>query len=331
MPLEMYPDSAVTTGNAVTPTAKMYHEAWEFVWPRNPTGWVFIGRAVHAVGAKLHSSWTRSTPYGLLPDVCVGAATVAEGGLIGEEDQYRYANWLINERGDDPSYIFRTNRPFDYRECGPNLEAVAERDWERACDLSQEEWTIGFGNQRMFREVQLRIVKEAEAGRLIIGSRPIQGGEPKAHCRDWWFTDNYQNRFRAMTIDPNNPFAAEAADKGAAHHLFVEADGLAALLGQAEEVSSASLAVDEVGDPSPYLRLMIEVQNLLQIGSATPPKKAYVLHEIQSRWTAYDLPASNKLMDAMATLLRSPESQAGRGRKIFELQDGNGGNPKIAV
>lgn len=321
MPLEMYPEMSITAGNAVNPTAEMYHEAVEFAWPRNPTGWVFIGRAVHALGAKLHPSWTRSTPYGLLPDICVGAATAADGALIGEEGQCRYANWLINERGDDPTYIFRTNRPFDYLEGSPNSEPVAGPHWEFACDLSQEEWAIGFGNQRMFQEVQLRIVQEVEAGRLIIGSRPVKGGEPKPHSRDWWFTDNYQNRFRTMTIDPSDPFAAEVADEAVAHHLFVEADGLAALLGQVEGLSSDAPTVDGVGDPSPYLRLMIEVQNLMQIGSATPPKKASVLHEIQSRWTAYDLPASAKLMDAMATLLRSPESQAGRGRKNLELED----------
>ena len=323
MPLEMHPETSVTAGNAITPTAEMYHEVMEILWPRNPTGWVFIGRAVNALGAKLHPTWTRSTPYGLLPDVCVG--TEQDGALVGQEDQYRYANWLINTRGNDPSYIFRTNRPFDYLECSPNLEGAAERYWEFACDLSQEEWAIGLGNRRMFREVQLRIVQEAEAGRLIIGSRPIPGGEPKAHSRDWWFTDNYENRFVTMTIDPSDPFSAEASDETVGHHLFVNADGLAQLLEQIEAVSIVAPAVDDAGDPSPYLRLMIEVQNLLQIGSAAPPKKASVLYEIQSRWAAYDLPASNKLMDAMATLLRSPESQAGRGRKPFELEDASKG------
>jgi len=323
MPLETHSEADITTGNRTSPTADLYHEIWESLWPRNPTGWMFMGRAVHSVGAKLFPSWKKYTPYGLLPDVCIG--TALDNVLVCEDEQERYANWLINRRGDDPTYIFRTNSPFDYLDHGLELETVNAQEWELACDLSQEEWSIGLGNQRMFREVQLRIVQEAEAGNLIIGSRPIVGGEPKPHSRDWWFTDHYENRFRSLTIDPNNPFSHDTPDRSVAHHLFIDAEGLAALVGQLERADDRAPAVDGFGDPSPYLRLMIDVQNQLGIGSGPEPKKASVLYEIQSRWAAYGLPASDKLMGAMATLLRSPESQAGRGRKPIELEHGSKG------
>lgn len=67
MPLEMFPETEVTAGNRMFPTAKIYHEVYEGLWPRNPTGWVFLGRAVHVLGRMLHSGWKRYTPYGLLP------------------------------------------------------------------------------------------------------------------------------------------------------------------------------------------------------------------------------------------------------------------------
>ena len=322
MSLKMHHENIVTSGNRHFPTADLYHEVYEALWPRDPTSWVFMGRAVHTLGAKLFPAWERYTPYGLLPDVSVGTGFEDEDLT---EEHYQYANWLIGTRGNDSSYIFRNNQPFDYLNSNPNVEASTEQYWEYACDLSQEEWAIGLGNRRMFSKVQLRIVQEAEAGRLIIGSRPVEGGEPMRHPRDWWFTDNYENRFRSLAIDPNAPFSSDAPDQSVGHHLFVEADGLAALIGEPEPVLSQDLSVRDLGDPSPYLRLMIEVQNLLQIGSATPPKKASVLLEIQSRWTAYDLPASNKLMNTMATLLRSPESQAGRGRKLLEVDEVNKG------
>ncbi len=311
---DMEPLIDVTSGNKTLPVSDVYHELNETVfWPRNPTGWVFLGRAVHAVGKLLFPTWKKYTPYGLLPDSMVGAAW--GDLLISEEEQTQYASWLINRRGDDADYIYRTNRPFDYLDRENEFVPVTDDDWNLACDLSQEEWAIGMGNRRMFDEVQLHLVQEAEAGRITFGSRPLPGGEPKPMPRDWWFTDRYRMRFETLTIDPENPFSQTTPDNKIAHHLFVQVDGLEGLLGRASHADNSNRQPSVIENLSPYMRLMLEVQDYLQIDSSAPPKKMSIVHEIQSRWSAYDLPASANLVSAMATLLRDPESQAGRGRK----------------
>jgi hypothetical protein len=314
MPLEMSPLTDVTAGNKVSRANDVYHEVSEtFIWPRDPTGWVFLGRAVHAVGSAMFPAWKRYTPYCLLPDICVGAAIGGE--IIAEEDQERYAYWLINVRGDDPDYIFRTNRPFDYLNEEVGYGSVTAQEWEFACDLSQEEWAIGFGNERMFNEVQLRFVQEAEAGKLNFGGRPFEGGEPKQMPRDWWFTDRYAARFRSLTINPEEPFAQTTPPADVANHIFVRADDLAALLSSIPAAERLVPMTVPTSTLSPYVRLMLEVHDHLGIDPNLPPKKVNVLHEIESRWSLYNLPPSGNLMNVMATLLRNPESQAGRGRK----------------
>ena len=258
-------------------------------------------------------AWKRYTPYGLLPDVLIGAAWGEE--IIAEDDQEKYVYWLINVRGDDPEYIFRTNRPFDYLKDEFAFGSVTDNEWDLACDLSQEEWAIGLGNGRMFGEVQLRFVQEAEAGRLTFGGRPFVGGEPKVMPRDWWFTDRYASRFASLTINPADPFAQTAPTADMADHIFVRADDLAALLSSIPATDRSVSTTIPTRSLSPYVRLMLEVHDHLNIDPNSPPKKANVLHEIESRWSLYNLPPSGNLMNVMATLLRDPESQAGRGRK----------------
>ncbi len=306
----------VTVGNRTLPTVNAYEELRaKFSWPRNPTGWVFLGRAVHLIGQALFQDWRKYTPYGLLPDVLLDDAVLDTGTVEDVSDQFQYANWLINYRGDDPTYIYRTNRPFDYLEAEANPDLITAQEWAFACDLSQEEWAIGMANRRMFDEVQLKIVEAGESGALTIGARPIRGGEPEAMPRDLWFTDNYAVRFKSLTIDPAQPFSEALPDRTSAHHLFVKSDNLEAFLSEKPALTSASSGNSNADSLSPYLRLMLEVHDHLGITSALQPKKASIALEIASRWSAYNLPASAILMKSMATLLREPESQAGRARK----------------
>lgn len=314
MPLELDSPEDVTSGNKVSPVNQSYSEIVEnVIWPRDPTGWVFLGRAVHGVGRAMFPAWKRYTPYGLLPDVAVG--TTEDYVLVAADDQTRYANWLINKRGDDPDYIYRTNLPFEYLKYSGDLSDVSDEEWELACDLSHEEWAVGLSNRRMFDELQLRLVKEAEAGAITFGVRPLIGGEPKVMPRDWWFTDRYSSRFSNLTFNPADPFSESVPTASTANHIFVKADDLSSLLERLNVEERVIPAIPALGQLSPYVRLMMEVNAHLSIDQSSPPKKASILHEIEGRWTIYDLPPSANLMDAMATLLRSPQSQAGRGRK----------------
>lgn len=173
------------------------------------------------------------------------------------------------------------------------------------------------GNIRMFRDVQLRMVQEAEAGNLNFGCRPLAGGEPKAMPRDWWFTDRYSSRFETLTINPSEPFAQEAPKADVAQHIFVKAEDLDRFAAQQPANTPNDSSYSVTRSLSPYIRLMHEVRDHLGVESGRQPqiKKAVLVEEILSRWMAYDLPPSQKLVDAMATMLRDPESQAGRGLK----------------
>jgi hypothetical protein len=304
-------EQRTTAGNKVAPVAAMYHELMRLaVWPREPHGWTYLGTVVEKLGRAMFPEWKPYSAYGLLPDVAVG--TTYNNVFVDPEAQLRYASWLVRERKDDVDYIYRANRPFAYLEHGCDGRSLSDDDWSMACDMSQDEWSIGLGNQRMFREVQDRIVTEAEAGRIVVGSRPLCGGEPAPTPRSWWFTDQYGARFAQLTIDPSDPFSVEKPAPDLAHQLFVRAADLPALLtdweGPVDTAASTAML-------SSYLRLMLDVAQSMGISPAVQPKKEIIVCELQARWAAYGLPPSNNLMNAAASLLREPESQAGRAKK----------------
>lgn len=305
-------EDRVTTGNRVSPVASMYHAAIRAsAWPREPHGWLFLGELVEQLGKSMFAEWKPYSSYGLLPDVAVG--TTYQGVFIEPDEQLRYARWLLNDRKDDIDFIYRANKPFAYLDSEDNERTITDDEWSVACDMSQQEWAIGLGNQRMFREVQERIVEEAEAGRIVIGSRPLQGGQPKQTPLDWWFTDHYWSRFARLTIDPNDPFSEKAPSRDVAHQMFARTDSLGALFSLTDERTPSAATGNSIH--SPYVRLMLEVADVMRISPSHQPKKESIKGELQARWEAYSLPASANLMNTAATLLREPESQAGRARK----------------
>lgn len=241
-------EERVTAGNKVSPVATMYHDVMRFaVWPREPHGWIFLGNVIDQLGKVMFADWKPYSSYGLLPDVAVG--TTYQGVFIEPDDQLRYAAWLLHGRQDDADYIYRTNKPFAYLDFGDDGRSMTDDEWSTACDMSQQEWVIGLGNQRMFREVQGRIVEEAEAGRIVIGARPLRGGEPMPTPRDWWFTDHYGSRFSRLTIDPDNPFSDQEPSPGAAQHLFLRSSDLDCLLLRDHGEAVAGNFDDLVMDP----------------------------------------------------------------------------------
>jgi hypothetical protein len=57
---------------------------------------------------------------------------------------------------------------------------------------------------------------------------------------------------------------------------------------------------------------MLAVTKSMQITPQNQPKKELVVDEIKKTWSG---PLSDKLVKAMATLIREPESQLGRAKK----------------
>ena len=94
--------------------------------------------------------------------------------------------------------------------------------------------------------------------------------------------------------------------------IYLEKKGLDELMRLVHGGSAAEQLANDF-HLSPYLRIMIEVARKLQISPSNQPNKESLEAEIRALWG--ELPSSERLASAMATLLREPASQLGKAKK----------------
>lgn len=107
------------------------------------------------------------------------------------------------------------------------------------------------------------------------------------------------------------------------YYIFVEKDAFYRLCAECDPPDQ--LNPSEVHF-SPYLKVMLRVAKMLAITPENQPKKIEVIAELQARWPVGVAHSAN-LVEAMATLLREPESQLGRAKKLRSTADENGVTP----
>ena len=73
-------------------------------------------------------------------------------------------------------------------------------------------------------------------------------------------------------------------------------------------------AVNDEPHLSPYLSVALQVAIKLNITPDSQPKKTVIESELKAAWPK-GVSASNRLISALATLMREPESQSGRAKK----------------
>lgn len=158
--------------------------------PSNPSGWVFLRNAVMAIGlTKYGRDWN--------PAYMALTAWRPEdhpGGLLPSGSAEPLRSGLL--AGLDPNYL------------EPEARAA---------------------NRERAGEIKRLIAREAEAGRLSTGYRPLIGGKVTPCPAEWWNTERHELRFAECKIDPGNPFDDPAASVSAAY-IFVGRKRLGDLL-----------------------------------------------------------------------------------------------------
>lgn len=195
---------------------------------------------------------------------------------------------------------------------GMSLRAakLSDEDWRLAIKMSETAYADALGPFQRFGLVQAEMTRLAEKGVLVCVSRPKAGGALHKVERDRWNTEALWSRYRYGQFKPSDPFSTGLHTEGT-HFLFVSRESLQASSKSRRTKAPPEGSANAVWTVSPYIEVMLEVSRRLEITPDSQPKKAVVELELQRAWQG-DSPLSQNLIRAMATLIREPESQAGR-------------------
>lgn len=291
------------------------------LWPSDPTGFVFLARAVQTIGAAMFGEeWTTKE---------------VTTDLIRQLPNQANA-WPA----EDTRALLLLNRPVPL---GAHQHAPSDADWatrvirsaqaaSARSQLTEEDWSlaqaeIGRLNQaaqpaiRRLGIVQREIVKCCESGVLASAARPRAGGQMSILATTVWNTEQWHQRFSMCQLNPRKPFDLGFA--GDAYcWIFLTSASLDAFL---LNLPAANMSAADLPHLSPYLRVMIAVAKKLAITPENQPKKESVVAEIEAAWRDGS-PLTSHLAGIMATLLREPGSQlgrrGGRGRNVSGRKKG---------
>lgn len=269
-------------------------------WPRDPSGYLFLGRAVEQIGfARFGTIWTglefRTVARAPLPTTIVESPSAIFRALQ-----------ILERVRPDHELLKRRNEPV----FSVPTDAILADGWEIARQQSIVDERNNAELCERAHEVRVEIAERCESGELETAYRKRLGGAMHRIPKDWWNTERYWYRFGSCQIIPEDPFELPRDDDRAAW-IFITTDSLNRyLVSQPYSRSAASGPVHL----SPYMRLMLSVSEALELSSENQPKKEVVVAALREAWTGA-MPLSAKLAEAMATLLRQPESQLGRAKK----------------
>lgn len=190
---------------------------------------------------------------------------------------------------------------------------LSDDDWRLAIEMSETVFADALRPVQRFAQVQAEMTRLAEKGVLVFVSRPKAGGALHKVERHLWNTEALWSRYRYGQFKPSDPFSSGLHTEGT-HFLFASRESLQAWSKSRRTKVPPEASANPVWTVSPYIEVMLEVSRRLEITPDSQPKKAVVELELQRAWSG-DSPLSQNLIRAMATLIREPESQAGRAAK----------------
>jgi hypothetical protein len=275
----------------------MTNEFWadRYSWPNDPRGYVFLARVVDELGKALNgSAWTGEEYLIEFPD-----QLPVEMPRHTYDQQDGYA--LLKERRPD------LNLPPANKWNTPQVSLTADQ-WAAAVAVNKamtDEVRPSFQRKAI---LEAEIARLCEAGELKSWYRPKPGGELSPIPPSWWNTEMYRNRFVVCQMHPRDPYGIGFGGEDFAW-IFVSRESLERCVSLLPHKEMAAVQ----GHLSPYLRMMLSVARSLEITVDNQPKKEIVVEQLRKSWSG-KVPLSAKLVDAMATLLREPESQLGRAR-----------------
>jgi hypothetical protein len=172
-----------------------------YQWPRDPSGFVFLARAVHEIGrTNMKDEWTGSEP-------------------TTEHIPRLPTNFGLGQYPPAPHHLERAHRllmkhrpefnrtPLEWGKWGPPSITFSNEEWEAAVELSKDEERRTLPYAQRFRTVQSEIVRQCEAGDLASFYRWDTTGQMLPIPREWWNTDRWQPRFAMCRINPRDPMS----------------------------------------------------------------------------------------------------------------------------
>jgi hypothetical protein len=168
-----------------------------------------------------------------------------------------------------------------------------------------------------FSMVACELVQLFEAGRLGTGVRNPEGGKVSPLDRSYWNGESVLARFVTCRIHSARPFDWTPALQDGLP-LFIERLAFDKYVAQLTPALAAPHRMhhgDEFGEHvSEYVRFMVEQSICLGLSPHSEPKHAELMAMLSDAWGGREPPLSSRLLSAMATLMRSSQSQVGRGR-----------------
>jgi hypothetical protein len=164
--------------------------------------------------------------------------------------------------------------------------------------------------------VMEEIAKRLRDDDLVAGTRPIEGGMITDAPKAWWNTElnRITMRFINCEINPKNPFSGPVLSAKNSW-IFINRGSLDDLL-QRQPFGPVQVPIAD-HYLSPYMQIMLSVAKKMNITRENQMTKKAIQNEIIDAPLTKSLSKelSGNLLGAMATLIRDPESQAGKAKK----------------
>lgn len=161
-------------------------------WPNDNASYVFLGRAVHAMGRSMFGAdWTGDEPcrdlmieLSIFPERSGWRARLAHDLLVKHHPEFNRQPRKPNQH----SFEFTGN------------------EWMAAVMILKKHNEQQMPGVRRFTEARGRIIQLAEAGFLITAIREKAGGDPQPIPRRWWNSERIRDRFDLCQLRPDDPY-----------------------------------------------------------------------------------------------------------------------------
>ena len=188
-------------------------------WPRDSQDWVFLARAVCEIGrAKYPSEWTGKEPVTWANPSPATRHPLPEEPSEAMYHDVQYAHQVLKEQRPEVAARLLTL---------PTL--ITPDDWKVAKIETERLRLVSLQIVWRFEAITKMIATEAEAGRLVTGLRPTDGGVVRAIPAVYWNTERLEPRFRMCQMNSADPFSRAFAGHGFGW-IFVCAEDLARLI-----------------------------------------------------------------------------------------------------
>lgn len=284
-------------------------------WPRDPAGFVFLGRAVDQIGkAIVGPDWKLSNmkarPPGV-PNILKGSLRNPSSSMMSSDVRRTSdADVLLRRLRPDIARPPRpsTAMPFFNEGDRPSYLKLTDDEWVAARQAAQNDVEQTGAAVAQAKRVRNAIADAAASGGLLVYLR--SNGHMVVTKKEWWNTDRLGPRFAWCQINPHDPFGiGVGGDKFC--HLFVEAHSLENFI-RMQTHGDFVITNSDLSSLSPYLRFAIAFALKHDIvAGKNGGTRDWLAAQIEQDWNAAnDAPLTGKTIDALCQAMRFPNAEA---------------------